>query len=147
MAETRIRGQEVTIRISRGAKPERTITAIKDFTIQLDLEKIEEGYLGERSKRKDMIYNGVSGSFSVEMESQELLEFVQNIKERAQRVANVNDERINAVGSFAFPDGTRPKVLIKDMVFGNIPINSPGREAYVSVNFDFSAADASFITT
>jgi hypothetical protein len=147
MAETRIRGQEVSIRISRNANVESTITAVKDFTVQLDMATLDEGYLGETTMRKDDIFNGVSGSFTIDHESQDILVFMDFIKQRAQRRIPVNQSRANATGRFTFPNGDVPRLLIPDMKFDAIPISVPGRNAYVNSSFSYKAEDVRFITT
>jgi hypothetical protein len=147
MAETRLRGQEVTLRLVRGRDVEATVTAFKDFTVQFDLATMEEGYLGELTMRKDDIYNGVSGSFTVDAESQDLFVLMDFIKRRAQRKIPVNQSTINVTARFTFPNGETPKLLIRDLKFDAIPIAVPGRNAYVNGSFSYKAEDARFITT
>jgi hypothetical protein len=148
MSETRLRGQEVTIRLARGNEVEATITAITDFTAQLDLAILSEGYIGETTMRKDDIYNGTSGGFTVHNESQELFTFVDFLARRAQRLIPVNESTVNAVGRFTFPNGQTPRLLIRDMKFGAIPIAVPSRDAYVNTGFTYETGEVPrFITT
>jgi len=149
MAETRIRGQEVTIRLARGNQVEATITAIKDFSYQYETATISEGYIGETTMRQDDIFNGISGSFTVDHESQDVLLLADFIKKRARRSpeAPINQSRINATGRFTFPNGETPRVLIKDMKFDAIPVNIGSRDTYVNTTFSFRCEDALVITT
>ena len=147
VAETRIRGQEVVIRIARENLVEQTMTAIKDFSFQYDFATISEGYLGETTMRKDDIFNGVSGSFTVDQESQDLLLFQDFLKRRAQRRADVpiNQSRVNATVRLSFPNGESPRILIRDMKFGPVPNAAPSRDAYLNASFSYEAEDAKVI--
>lgn len=147
MSELRIRGQEITLRLTRGNIVQRTITAIKDFTAQLDFEKSDEGYLGETTNRKDDIFNGASGSFTVDAEGQDLFLFCDFVKRKAQRKLPVNQDAVNMSGRFAFPNGDTPKLQLKDLKFGPMPIGVPGRTQYVNTAFDYSTDDITFLTT
>lgn len=142
MAETRIRGQEVSLRLTRNGNFEGTLTAIKDFTMQYDFATLEEGYLGETTMRKDDIFNGVSGSFTIEAEGQEVFLFLEAIKARTQNRATVNQNRINATAFFTFPNGQTPQILIRDLKFDAAPINVSDRQSYVNVSLSYKAEDA-----
>jgi len=149
VSETRIKGQEVTVRITRQGVPEVTVTAIKDITIQFDMATIEEGYLGETTMRKDDIFNGVSGSMTIDAESQDLFELIEFIKLRAQRDPSipVANSRINATATFAFPNGQRPRIIVRDMKFDAIPIAVSSRDSFVNASLSFKAEDARVLTT
>lgn len=149
MTETRIRGQEVVIRIAQGNAPVANVTAIKEFTAQFDLATIEQGYLGETTMRKDDIFNGISGSFTIDAESQDLFTFIRTLQLRAQRDPStpVQTTRINATGRFTFPNGQTPRLIVQDMKFDAIPISVPSRDAYVNAAFSYKAENARIITT
>ena len=149
MTETRLRGQEVNMRLVRNGIVEETVTAFKDFSVQLDMATLDEGYLGETTQRKDDIYNGVSGSFTVDHESQDILLLMEFIKNRAQRDPNVpiQSSTVNATVRLTFPNGDTPRILVKDMKFDPLPISVPSRDAYVNTGFSYKSEDAQFITT
>ncbi len=136
------------MRLARGNVTEATLTAIKDFTIQWDLATSEEGYIGETTMRKDDIFNGVSGSFTVDAEGQELLLLIDFIKRRAQRDARtpVNTSRVNATVRLTFPNGQVPRIIVRDMKFDAIPLAVPSRDAYVNSAFSYKAEDARILT-
>lgn len=134
------------MRLARGNVVEGTITAIKDFSFQYDFATIDEGYLGETSMRKDDIFNGISGSLTIDLEGQEALEFLEFIKQRAQRRISVNDSRVNATTRLTFPNGQTPRVLVRDMKFDAAPVNAPSRDAYVNTTLSYKAEDAIVIT-
>ena len=147
MAETRIRGQEVVLRLAQGNAVLSAITAITDFTAQYDLATISEGYLGETTMRQDDIFNGVSGSFTHHPESQESFSFVDFLRRRAQRDAAVATIQVNATGRFTFPNGDTPRLLIPDLKFDAVPIATGSRDSYVAMTFSYKASTARFITT
>lgn len=146
--ETRIKGQEVAIRLSVGGDVQNTITAIRDFNVQLDVELTDEGYLGETTNRKDEIFNGISGAFTVDPESQDLILLSDFVKRRAQRRADAPLSRtINATVRFNFPNGDAPLVLVPDMKFGPMNIQVPDRGSYVSEPFSYATSDWKVIST
>ena len=123
------------------------MTAIKDFTFQYDFATLSEGYLGETTMRKDDIFNGISGSFVVDQESQDILLFQNFLKQRAQRnpAVPINQSRVNATVRLTFPNGESPRVIIRDMKFGAAPNAAPARDAYVNTSFSYEAEDARVI--
>lgn len=138
-AEFRIFGKEVTIRLTQAGKLLGTITAIKNFVFQTDHRIISEGYLGETSMRQDEIFDGVSGSFSVNPEDQTPLLLQQLIATRAQRRI-AQEEEVNCTFRAAFPNGQTPKITIPDMHFDPIPFNVGARDAYVEMSFSYKAS-------
>lgn len=146
MSETRLRGQEVSIRLARGGIVEDEVTAIKDLTVTFETSTISEQYLGETTVRQDMIFNGISGSFTVDAESNDLLTLIEFITENATRERNPNVARVNLTARFAFPNGQTPRVIVRDLQFDAIPLNVPGRDAYVNVAFSFKAENARILT-
>ncbi len=148
MSETRLRGQEVSIRLTRANRVETTITAIKDLSIQWDFATIEEGYIGETTMRKDDIFNGMSGSLTIDAEDQALFLFIDFLKRRAQRRPDVpiNESRVNMTARYTFPNGQTPRILTKDMKFDSIPLATPSRDAYVNVTMPWKAEDSRILT-
>lgn len=126
--------------MTRQGRLEGQVTAVKDFTLQLDVATVEQGYLGETSNRFDDVVNGCSGSFGVTAEGPEVLRLVDFISQRAQRrISAAEDIRINVTARFNFPDGRRPRMLIQDLKFDAIPISAPSRTDYVGITFSFKA--------
>lgn len=145
MAETRLRGQEVVMRLSRGGIVEGTLTAIKDFTVSFDLQSIEEGYLGETEKRFDDIINGCSGSFTVDAESPDLFTLMTFLSDRAARRINPNQQTINATARYQFPSGQSPRLIISNMVFDAIPLAAGARDTYVNATFNYKGPVPRFV--
>lgn len=137
------------MRLARNNTLEATLTAIKDLTVQFDLATLEEGYLGETTMRKDDIFNGVSGSLSMDSEGQEQFQFIEFIQQRAQRNPNLGplaNNRVNTTARFTFPNGQVPRIVVQDQKFDAIPLSISGRDAYVSATFPFKSERARILT-
>lgn len=139
MSKQRIRGQEVQVLITRGDSLEDTLTEIQSFNFEPEFEIKSQGYLGEKTNRKDDIYNGCKGDMELHLHSQDWFRFLTAIKDRAQRVTP--DLVINVVAVCNFPDGTTPSVLFPDVKFGSTPVSISSRGEYVKVKMSFECDD------
>ncbi len=139
MAEQRIKGQEVEIRITEGGALLETLTDIQNFEMAGILEVITENYLGETSDRKDEIYRGYRGSMSLHFSNRTVLDLMRRIIDRARRrVAGVV---INIKATLQFPAGDRVSVVLEDCFFGEIPLSFGSRSDYGSVSLTFEGTD------
>ena len=143
MANNRIKGQSVEIQIVSGGVIQENLNDIQDFTINIQTELLNEGYLGETTNRKDEIFNGVSGSMSLHFEGQSILFFAKSIVDRATR--QTPGLEINIKATLNFPDGTTPTVVIQDAFFGEIPLSFASRSDYGQVSLSFEASNFKFI--
>jgi hypothetical protein len=139
MPSQRIKGQEVSIIVTRDGNLEAELTDVKncEFTPQFEIK--EEGYLGEKTNRMDDVYNGVKGSLELHIHSGDIFDFIQAIKDRAQR--NAPDLVFNVAGIFSFPNGEIRTVTIPDAKFGATPISTNDRGDYTSVKLEYAADD------
>lgn len=139
MSSQRIKGQEVSIIITRGGELEAELTDVKscEFTPQFEIKS--EGYLGEKTNRKDEVYVGVKGSSELHIHDGSIFDFLQAIKDRAQRVSP--DLVFNISGIFSFPNGDIRTLTIPDVKFGAVPISTNDRGDYVSVKLEYEAED------
>lgn len=137
----RIRGQETVFRVTRNGRLEATLTAVKTFSIVMNIAQLTEGYAGETSDRHDMIYKGVTGNFNFHPESQDALTLIDLIVQRAKRRTAQAAAVVSVVSTLNFPNGERPRIAIADIQLGDIPVNMGGREAYVDITFPFAADD------
>jgi hypothetical protein len=135
----RIKGQEVSILITTDGNLEDTLVDIQNFTLEAEFEIKSQGYLGEKSNRKDEVYNGCKFDFELHIHKQDWFVFQQKIKDRAQR--NIPDTTFNITGVFAFPNGDTPTMLIPDCYFGPNPLNITSRGDYVKVKIAGEAQD------
>jgi hypothetical protein len=135
----RIKGQEVSILVTTDGDLEAEITDVKNCEITLNFELKDEGYLGEKTNRKDEIFNGVSGTLEIHVHSGDPFDFAGKIKERAQRTTP--DRVFNIAGVFSFPSGEIRSITVPDAKFGPVPISTSDRGDYVSMKFEFAAED------
>lgn len=139
MPAQRIKGQEVSIIITRGGELEAELIDIRNFNFEPKSEIKEEGYLGEKSNRHDDIYNGCRGDLEMHIHSDDWLRFMQVVIDRQKR--NVPDLVINIAAVLFFPNGSTPSVNIRDCKFSNMPMNVGARGDYVNVKLDWAADD------
>src|SRR5574338_377808 len=81
----RIKGQETQVIITRGGVLEDTITAIKSFELTDVYQTISQGYLGEKTDRKDYIFNGSKFTMEVHLSRKQWWVLKRAIKDKAQR--------------------------------------------------------------
>ena len=141
MSAQRLKGQEVSILVVTNGVLEDTITDIQSFNMEVQLEIKSQGYLGEKTNRKDEVYNGVKFDMELHIHTQDWFTLMNNILDRAKR--NTPDAVFNITGVFSFPNGQTPTFLIKDAHFGAIPHTISARGDYVKVKLDGEADDVS----
>lgn len=146
-AETRIKGQEVIARITRGAQVLATFTTFRSIDIRYQLQVISAGYIGETTERKDDIFKGVSGTLETDVADQEALVFADYLARRAQRKIEAASSRVNVTATFNFPHGQSPRLLIRNLAFGEIGFGISGRDAYVTNSIPFEAEQPRLILT
>lgn len=145
--EQRIKGQEVEVLISVGNEPKLAITDVRNFEFNIQLEILKEGYLGERTQRRDEIYNGIAGKMDLHLSSSEALTLVKQIVGRAKRQLDSLGVRVNIKATLNFPDGTTPRVIFPNVFFGEVPITASERNAYVALSLPFECEDFDILTT
>lgn len=139
----RIKGQEVEVLLVVDGAPKTSITAVKSFEIEFQLDILTEGYLGETSSRRDEVFNGISGSLEFDMENGDLLDVAQQIIDRARR--RTPGTVINIKAALNFPNGVVRRIVAKDVYFSAIPVSFGARDEYGTVTLDFEAMDYSFL--
>lgn len=138
MAE-RLRGQEVSIVVTRGSVLEDTLVNIQNFNFEPESEIQSQGYLGEKTERKDAIYKGCKGDLELHVHSQDFLRFAKAVQDQQKRITP--DLVINITAVLFFADGTTPSIIVRNVKFGSIPINVANRADYVKIKLDFAADD------
>jgi len=142
-ASPRIKGQEVEVMLIVDGEVADTVTDVRSFEVAAKLELKEEGYLGEKTNRYDEIFNGVRGRMELHFENQDVFDVMQSIIDRAKR--REPGTKINIKSTLNFPNGDRPRILIQDAFFGEMPFNFGSRGDYGTVGVEFSASDISRI--
>ena len=114
--------------IVRDGALEDTLTDIQNFNIELDVELISRGYLGETSERKDEIYKGTKFDFEMHTHTQDYLSFFEAIRNRAKRLTP--DTIFNITTVLNYPNGDTPTRLLPDCHFGPLGDKTPSRGEY-----------------
>lgn len=142
MPSLRIRGQEASLIIVRGGIVEATLDNIHSFNSNLDSEILEAAYLGEKSKRFDDIFIGVSGDFEFHSHSEDWIIFAAALNDRQKR--NTPDLVINISVSLQYPSLDNPVLFFPDCKFGQLAIGIPAREQYINHKIPWKCDDWDF---
>ena len=116
-----------------------TITDVRSFEMNIQLEVLKEGYLGETTMRRDEVFNGVTGKAELHFENEDIFKLFQQIVDRARR--RQPGTQIAAKSSVRFPNGQNKIINIPHIFFGEIPVSFPGRAEYATVSLNFEAED------
>lgn len=136
----RIKGQEVALVFSSPAGVEEGLVDVQSFEAELDVEILQEKFLGETADRYDDIYNGVSGNAEFQIETVQYFRFTERVQERSQRRTPA-DAQFQIVAAFAFPNGTRARLIFEDVFWGPLPIRTPSRNEYVTVRVEWKGSN------
>lgn len=139
MADQRIKGQEVEVLLIVNGQVQQTITDVRSFEVTPKFDKLEEGYLGETTDRYDEMFKGVRGAMELHFENQDIFNLVQSVLDRARR--RTPGTIVNIKATLRFPNGQRPRVIIQDAFFGDMPINFGSRADYGTLKLDFESSN------
>lgn len=135
----RLKGQECQIVCTNAGVIEDSFDAIMSFNIEPEGEVKSQGYLGEKTNRKDDVYNGVKFDMEIHISKQDVFRFADAVKKRQKR--ETPDVVFNIATVMSFPNGDQPTLTIPDVSFGPIPTNIGGRTEYVKVKIQGEASD------
>lgn len=138
MSQPRLHGQdnELTVQVDQRAL---TTLAIVSSELTFLLAIKEQGMLGETTDRVDEIFKGMSGTLEMQAGDPEVLEMIGIIVDRARRRTPPRP-RFTLKGQYTFPEsGRRGIIVVPDLKFGDIPVNSQNREDPVGFRFQWRA--------
>ncbi len=135
----RIRGQEVSVLIVRGGELENELTDIMSFNVEVEGEIKTQGFLGEKTNRKDDIFNGIKFDMEMQLHKADFFRFMLAVIRRMKR--ETPDLVINISSVLSFPSGESVSVLIPDAKFGAMPVSIASRGDYVKVKLQGEADD------
>lgn len=136
----RIKGQEVVVGFTSPDGDQDGLEDVVSFEAELNIETLEESYLGKVSNDYDDIFHGCTGQMEIHMRSSKYIQFTQKVQDRAQR-RTAADGQFTATATFNFPDGTRARLTFEDLFFGALPLKVSGRSAYVSGTIQWKCSD------
>ena len=143
MATQRIKGQEVNLLLVRDGNPS-PIGRAQSATVTLDIERLEDEYIGETSMVYDAIFNGIQIEADFHIENSAILDFADAVKLRAERRIGAV-LRVDSALTLAFPNGTVTSITLIDLEFAEFPIEVGSRKDYVSVKLDGKTAQYKII--
>jgi hypothetical protein len=139
MADFRLLGNEVTLRLVSNGSLLSEITAIKDVTWKVGIKLISEGYLGENANRHREIFEECSGAFAIVPENEAPFTLQQSIYKRALQ-AGANDVQINLGVRLAFPSGVIFRVTFPDVHFETVgDFNQSGRDTFAAMSYSWKS--------
>lgn len=136
-ASQRVKGQEVQVLIVDDKIVQDTITAIKNFEVTFQLEILKEGYLNEVSDRRDEIYRGMVGKMDIHIETKAVFSLIESIVGRAIR--RTPGKVINIKATLNMPNGDRPRIMIPNVFFGDIPVGFGDRAQYGAMTLSYES--------
>ncbi len=140
MAVGRVKGQEVEILLVVDDAPVETLTDIKDFELEAELEILSEGYLGQTSEQKDEIYKGCKGTMTLHFTDKTPITLMRTVIDRARR--RTPGTVINVKATLNFPTGgDRLRISVANAFFGAIPMTFGSRNDYGTIKLEFAAED------
>jgi len=135
----RIKGQECQVVVTAGGELRDEMDAILNFNFTQKSEIKSQGYLGEKSERKDDVFMGVASDMELHISKQDIFRFAKLVKQRQTR--ELPDLVFNISMVMQFSNGDTPTVTIPDLKFGEIPFNIGGRTEYVKVKLTAETED------
>jgi len=145
MATDRVRGQEVSVLVTRAGNLETQLTDISNFNLELEFSIKSQGYLGQKTDKKDYIFNGVKFDFEINTHDQSWIPFVIAVADKAKRNNTTVIFTITAV--LQYPNGETPDAILTDVSFGALPINVTARGDYVKHKIQGECEDLQLVTS
>lgn len=139
MPSQTLKGQEVQILFTRGGILEDTITDTTDFEWEPKLELKERGYLGEKSNRHDMIFNGAKFTGTIHLHTAAWFVYQTAIIQKAKR--QTADVVFNISAVMSFPNGDTESVLLSDVSFGPQAHGIRSRGDYLTIKIEGACDD------
>lgn len=128
-ADLRLRGQEVSIKVTAAGQLVTAIDSVASFDDSIMFEIKEDGFLGEVANRFDEVLNGYSGNLEMQVTNAKWLNFTGQIEARAKRQQPALV--FNMVRTDFFANGDSAVITYPDVKFGAIPTTVGGRQEFV----------------
>lgn len=139
MADPRLKGQEISVRIINAGVVVGEIDSVANLNEQTMLEIKEAGYLGETTNRFDEILNGFGGDMEINLTRANWIQLELAIIARARR--DTPDVKFNVVVTDLYPNGESTIKTYIDVSWGEIPRSTPGRGDYVKPKLQFKCSE------
>ena len=141
MANRRVKGLNTEVLMAGPNGLYENITAIRDHELEFIVDVIQEGYLGEASSRRDDIFDGVRGNFTVHIEDPEVFKFVRSLIARSRSQYPDNSVSFAIETHVKFSDTSVEIIRIPNVHFTNVPVSMSGRKDYVTMRLSYESGD------
>lgn len=131
----RIRGQENFILITVNNQLVDRIDSITEFSYTVELDTLEENFLGETQPRFDSIAKGTSLAIAGQFANDQFFTLQDAIVGVAERRVGTTTQ-IDIGSTYVFPNGDLVNLAFRNVYFGAIPVNTGGREDFISWNLE-----------
>ncbi len=138
MADPRIKGQEISLRVVNAGTVEQSMDSVSSFDDNVDMKEMEDGFLGEQVNRFDNALNGYGGNFEMQASNAGWVRFKQAVIAKAQRL-NPNVV-FNVVVTDLYPNGDSVVTTYVDVTFGSIPKTVASRTDFVKIKWSFKTS-------
>ncbi len=106
----------------------------------MDIEILEEMYLGEIGVRYDDHFKGYSGQVEGHFENfTEWMRFQERVENRSTR-RTAAEGKFTFTSTFTLPSGARVRLTFEDIFFGPMPTRSPGQAEYVAATLTWKCS-------
>ena len=139
----RIKGQEASLVMLVDGAPQEELVDCRSWDLSWKTELLQEGYMGETTDRYDTVYHGVSGNAEFHIENASCFNLIQMIVDKARR--REPGTRFNLKLVWNIPSGTKVRVIVPDIEFGELPTAFGSRTDYGTFKFEFGASEANFL--
>lgn len=133
-------GQDVSIRIVRGAQLYTELRYSMSFNDAVKTEIKESGHLGEKVNRFCEILNGYSGDFEGQVNSAAFIDWQLAVEARARREAGALADEFIIARLDQYSDGTTNLVTYENIAWGEMPTSFGGRGEFVKVKGSFACS-------
>lgn len=134
MADSRLKGQEVEVRVTRAGSVESSIAAIGTFNDQVMLETKQDGFLGELTDRFDDIMRGYGFDLEFQVSEAAWIDFQEAMIARSQRLTP--DVVFNVIRTDFYSNGDTLIITYMDVKFGAQPTTIASRGDFVKVKLE-----------
>jgi hypothetical protein len=141
MADARLKGQEVEIRITRDAGVQSSISAIGTFNDSVMLETKQDGFLGELADRFDDVMRGYSFDLEFQISEAAWVDFQRSMIDRSQR--KTPDVVFNVIRTDFYTNGDTLIMTYLDVKFGAQPTTIASRGDFVKVKLEGKCSERS----
>lgn len=143
MSQEFVQGQDVTLNVSRDGKLIAALSSITSFRFAAQTQTVLLQFLGQRSPKIEMNFNGYEFSFGLNHKDPSYFTFVDSAVAVAQHRTPGIEFSIGL--TVRYPSGEKVRALLRDVGFDALPFDSTGRLEFATAEIGGKAASAKFL--